>query len=103
MQGKSRRGYRGGPDQGGIPMRKMMIGIVPALLLMSGEAMAQGAGWKVSEVSGDVRLVQNGRVRAATRGALLSSGSTIATGGNARAVIVRGEEFVVISPRTQLR
>ena len=84
-------------------MRKMLIGLAPALLAISTAASAQVPGWKVSEVSGDVRLVENGRPRAATRGALLASGSTIATGANARAVIVRGEEFVVISPRTQLR
>lgn len=84
-------------------MRKMIIGLAPALLAIGTAASAQVPGWKVSEVSGDVRLVENGRARTATRGALLNSGSTIATGTNARAVIVRGEEFVVISPRTQLR
>ncbi|HEX8532987.1 MAG TPA: FecR domain-containing protein [Allosphingosinicella sp.] len=84
-------------------MRKMIIGLAPLLLAIGTGASAQSPGWKVSEVSGDVRLVENGRTRAATRGALLASGSTIATGTNARAVIVRGEEFVVISPRTQLR
>ncbi len=84
-------------------MRKIIIGLAPTLLVMSSGAYAQTPGWKVSEVSGDVRLVENGRTRAAVRGALLSSGSTIATGANAKAVIVRGEEFVVISPRSQLR
>jgi hypothetical protein len=84
-------------------MRKMIIGLAPALLAIGTGASAQVPGWRVSEASGDVRLVENGRARAATRGALLASGSTIATGSNARAVIVRGEEFVVISPRTQLR
>jgi hypothetical protein len=84
-------------------MRKMMIALAPVLLAMSSGVSAQAGGWRVSEASGDVRLVENGRARAAVRGALLSSGSTIATGAGARAVIVRGEEFVVISPRTQIR
>ena len=84
-------------------MRKIIIGLAPTLLAISTGAYAQTPGWKVSEVSGNVRLVENGRARAAVRGALLSSGATIATGANSKAVIVRGEEFVVISPRSQLR
>jgi hypothetical protein len=84
-------------------MRKIVYSLAPVLMAISGSALAQAPAWKVSEVSGDVRVVQDGRPRLAVRGALLSSGSTIATGSNARAVIVRGEEFVVISPRTQLR
>jgi hypothetical protein len=84
-------------------MRKIIFGLAPVLMAMSSNAVAETPAWKVSEVSGDVRMVQNGQTRSAVRGALLASGSTIATGPNARAVIVRGEEFVVISPRTQLR
>lgn len=84
-------------------MRNMVISIAPVLLAMSSSALAAPAEWKISEVSGDVRLRENGRVRPAFRGALLASGATIATGSAARAVIVRGEEFIVISPRTQLR
>ena len=84
-------------------MRKILFGLAPVLLAASGSALAATPAWKVSEVSGDVRMTENGRARPAVRGALLASGATIATGPNARAVIVRGEEFVVISPRTQLR
>ncbi len=84
-------------------MGKFILSVAPVLAAMSGSALAAVPAWKVSEVSGDVRLIENGRARGAVKGALLGSGSTIATGANARAVIVRGEEFVVISPRTQLR
>ena len=84
-------------------MRKILFGLAPVLLAASGSAMAATPAWKVSEVSGDVRMTENGRAKAAVRGALLASGATIATGPNSRAVIVRGEEFVVISPRTQIR
>jgi hypothetical protein len=48
----------------------------------------------VSEVSGDVRLSESGRTRAASKGALLGSGAVIATAPGARAVLVRGQEFV---------
>lgn len=83
-------------------MRKIILGLAPALMLMSGTALA-AQEWKVSEVSGTVRLTENGKSRPASRGALLSSGAMITTGPAARAVIVRGEEFVVISPSTQIR
>lgn len=84
-------------------MRKMILGLAPAILLMSTAAQAAPPAWKVSEVSGKVQLSENGRSRAAVRGALLSSGAMITTAPGARAVIVRGEEFVVISPNTRLR
>ncbi|CAA9519648.1 MAG: hypothetical protein AVDCRST_MAG91-2118, partial [uncultured Sphingomonadaceae bacterium] len=83
-------------------MRKIILGLAPALMLMSGTAYA-APDWKVSEVTGAVRLTENGKSRPATRGALLSTGAMITTGAAARAVIVRGEEFVVISPSTQIR
>jgi hypothetical protein len=83
--------------------KKLIFGAVPALVMMSAPVAAESPAWKVSEVSGKVLLIENGRSRAATRGALLSSGATIATAAAARAVIVRGQEFVVISPGTRIR
>ena len=83
-------------------MRKIFLGLVPAMLALPSPALASQA-WQVSESSGEVRLTHNGQSRAAVRGALLASGATIATGPKGRAVIVRGEEFVIISPRSQLR
>jgi collagen type III alpha len=84
-------------------MRKLVLGLAPVLLAASGVAQAQAPQWRISEVSGEVRIVENGRARAATRNALLSSGSTIATAARSRAVLVRGQEFVVVSPSSQLR
>jgi len=86
-----------------IDMRKIIIGLAPLLLATGGAAIAAPGAWSVSEVSGTVRLNENGKSRAAVRGALLSSGATIVTGPGSRAVIVRGQEFVIISPQTQLR
>jgi hypothetical protein len=84
-------------------MRKVLVGAVPALLLIGGPAEAATPTWKISEVSGPVTLMEGGRTRAARRGALLASGAMIATSGGGRAVIVRGQEFVVISPGSRLR
>lgn len=84
-------------------MRKAILGLAPLLLAMGTAAIGQTASWRVSEVSGDVRVVEGGRARAATRGMLLSSGSTIATAARARAVIVRGQDYVQISPSSRLQ
>src|SRR3546814_12856016 len=84
-------------------MRKIVLGLAPVLMAVHSGAFAAAPEWKVSEVTGDVHLTHDGRSRAATKGALLSSGAVIATGPKARAVIVRGQEFVVVSPSSQLR
>jgi hypothetical protein len=83
-------------------MRKAILGLAPLLLAIGTAAIGQTPSWRVSEVSGDVRVVEAGRTRAATRGMLLSSGSTIATAARARAVIVRGQDYVQISPSSRL-
>jgi hypothetical protein len=92
-------------DSGGVAMQKFVLGAAaPFLLFLGGSAdAAPPPEWRVSEASGTVRLIENGRARLVTRGALLSSGSVIATGAGARAVIVRGKEFVVVSQNSQLR
>jgi hypothetical protein len=84
-------------------VHKLALGIAPALLLIGTQAIAATPPWKVSEVSGDVRLTDAGKTRAAAKGALLGSGASITTAPGARAVIVRGQEFVVISPGTRIR
>jgi len=85
-------------------MRRLLASLIYlAAMMLATSAHAQSLTWRVSEVNGDVRLTENGRTRAATRGALLVSGTTVTTSPGARAVIVRGEEFVIVSPRSQLR
>ena len=66
-------------------------------------ALAQTSGWQVSEVSGDVRAVVNGQTRPVTRGMLLASGSTVASGARARAVLVSGRDYVILSPASRVR
>ena len=84
-------------------MRRALYCLLPiAVATGAAPAMAQGDAWRVSEVSGDVRIAEGGRSRAATRGALLSGGSVIA-GARARAVLVRGRQYVVVAPNSTLR
>lgn len=83
-------------------MRKTIIGLAVLAFAASGEAMAQG-GWRVSETSGDVRVMASGQTRPLTRGMLLASGSTIASGARARAVLVNGRDYVILSPSSRVR
>jgi hypothetical protein len=46
-------------------MRKIILGAAaPILFGLSGMALAAPPAWRVSEVSGDVRLVESGRTKA---------------------------------------
>ena len=84
-------------------IRKLALGVAPLALLWSNAALAETPLWRVTEVSGPVQLKRANTVRAALRGATLSPGDTVTTGAGARAVLVRGEEYVIVSPSTQLR
>jgi hypothetical protein len=84
-------------------MRRLALALAPLLLTLGTPALAQASSWRVSEVSGNVQVTEAGRSRPATRGTLLSSGSMIATAARARAVLVRGEDYVVVSPNSRLR
>jgi hypothetical protein len=75
----------------------------PLALLFATPAQAQAPAWHVSEVSGDVRIVENGRAHPAARGALVPAGATVITAAGARAVIVRAHDYVVVSPSSRVR
>jgi hypothetical protein len=85
-----------GPD-----MRTVLT--APIALLFATSALAQAPAWHVSEVSGDVRIVENGRAHPAARGALVPAGATVTTAAGARAVIVRAHDYVIVSPASQVR
>jgi hypothetical protein len=72
-------------------------------MLASGTAFAGAPGWSISESSGQVAVVSTGLVKAAVRGGAVATGDFINTGRNGRAVLVRGEEYLVVSPNTRIR
>lgn len=75
-----------------------------ALLAFAAPSIAATAPqWKVTQAAGDVRVLQGAKARPARAGSLVPAGAAISTGSNARAIIVRGQEFIVLSPGTQLR
>src|SRR5690606_36578525 len=83
-----------------------ILKIVFAVLLLGGTfgaAQAQSERWTVSEVSGRVILRTDGNAGAIVRGAAVEPGSVIETAASARAVIVRGKDFVTIAPNSRIR
>jgi hypothetical protein len=74
-----------------------------ASLLTSGAAFAGTPGWSVSESSGSVTVLKSGMSQAAMRGGKLIMGDVVSTGANGRAVLVRGEEYLVVSPNSRIR
>ncbi|AUW57076.1 hypothetical protein C1T17_02240 [Sphingobium sp. SCG-1] len=82
-------------------MRKRIFGLLG--VTCSSVALAGTPGWKISETSGPVQVSHNGMVRVATRSAAVEAGDTVTTGRGGRAVLVRGSEFVMVAPASQLR
>ena len=80
---------------------KILAGM--AALLCSTSAMAQTGGWKITEASGRVIVRDAGGERPVARGAAVPAGSTLSTGPGARAVMVRGEDFVTVSANSRMR
>ena len=56
-----------------------------------------------SEAAGSVTVTEAGRPQAAQRGMHVAPGATVATGNGARAVIVRGRDFVTVAANSRVR
>ena len=72
-------------------------------LLASTPAWAATPGWSVSERSGSVTILRGGISHIAVLDGAVASNDVVATGPNGRAVLVRGEEFLVVAPNSRLR
>ena len=80
---------------------KTLAGVV--VMLCSTSALAQAGGWTITEASGRVVVRDAGGERVVGRGAAVPAGATLATGPGARAVVVRGEDFVTVAANSRLR
>ncbi len=76
--------------------------LVIAALLSSSAAYAGTPGWQVSEISGNVTVARKGVVKIAQRQTKLSPGDVIKTGPKGRAVLLRGGEYLVVSPASHI-
>jgi FecR protein len=79
------------------------IGAILVLIATPAMAKAGPAGWTVMQKSGDVRVLRNGLQPASVRVRdALSPGDVVATGANGRAMLTRGEDYVVVAPGSRL-
>lgn len=83
-------------------MRILQI-IAAFLMLVASPAIAKDIPWTVTQKSGDVRVVRNGLqpVSLQLRAALLP-GDVVATGANGRAMLTKGDDYVVVAPASRL-
>ncbi len=73
------------------------------LVLFASPAMARDGAWVVTQKSGDVRVLRNGLQPASVQvRASLSGGDVIATGATGRAMLTRGDDYVVVAPGSRL-
>ena len=66
-------------------------------------AIANESTWTVSEMSGSVQVAHRGMSRIATRGLSVTAGDTVTTGPGARAVLVRGTEYMMVAAGSRLQ
>jgi hypothetical protein len=69
----------------------------------SNPLMASELDWHISEASGNVQLLHAGLSKVAVRGGAVQPGDTIVTGRGSRAVVTRGEEYLMVAASSQLR
>lgn len=76
---------------------------VVAAFSMSGAALAQSSGWSISEADGQVSVIRGERSIYGAEGTQLQVGDLVKTSGAANAVLVRGDDFVVIASGKTVR
>jgi hypothetical protein len=91
------------PKTRDLKMQKMKLFLSLAALVTAGSAHAGTPQWKLSESAGTVNVLRSGVSKIAISGGSLSAGDVITTGTKSRAVLVRGQEYVVVSPNSRLR
>ena len=84
-------------------LRKIIQTIVITLFFSASAAHAQSDAWVLSEKRGSVNILRSGVSQVAVSGGSLRAGDIISTGKKSRAVLIRGEEYVVVSPSSRLR
>jgi len=77
------------------------IFFVGTALTFASASMASES-WHVSERSGAVTVLHSGVIKAALSGAEVVAGDLVTTGSNGRAVLVRGEDYLVVAPSSKL-
>lgn len=82
-------------------MRYFLLGVIAASL--SAAAGAAAPQWRVTESSGNVQILHGGMSKIAQRGGVVAAGDLVVTGPRSRAVLARGEEFMMVAASSRLR
>ena len=78
-----------------------LIGAI--LIVFATPAFAKDGAWILTQKSGDVRVLRSGLQPASVQvRAALSPGDLVATGANGRAMLTRGDDYVVVAPGSRL-
>jgi FecR protein len=83
-------------------MRTTTIGLALIAMMSSTSAWAGSVPWTVSESSGTVNVLHAGTSKIVQRGGALAIGDVVLTGAKGRAVLVRGKEYLVVSPNSRI-
>lgn len=79
------------------------IGALFILVASPAVSKEVAASWIVTQKSGDVRVLRNGVQPASIQlRSALSPGDVIATGANGRAMLTKGDDYVVVAPASRL-
>lgn len=76
---------------------------VLAALACSTAAFGQDSGWRISEADGQVSVIRDNEAIYGEEARPLQIGDVVRTSEAGRAVLVWGKEFVVVSPKAQVR
>lgn len=76
---------------------------VLAAFASSTAVLAEDSGWKISETDGQVSIIRDSEAIYGAEGTPLQIGDVVKTSEAGRAVLVRGKDFVVVSPKAQVR
>jgi len=88
-------------------MYKLTLAFFSLFFLIAAPATAAGTSnqrWVVTQLSGDARVVRPGLQAASlTVRAQLSPGDKLVTGPTGRATLVKGSDYIVVAPRSEMR
>ena len=80
-----------------------LIGAVLLIVASPATAKDASAAWIVAQKSGDVQVLRPGFQSASVQiRASLTAGDVVATGTNGRAMLTRGDDYVVVAPGSRL-
>ena len=73
------------------------------VLMGSTSVLAQSGGWKLSEMNGQVSVGRQGITKTAIGGQNLRAGDVIRTGSRSRAVVTRGDQYMVVAANSHIK